>query len=81
MLTGIAGLIVPRRGYGWLRRRLVLRDGSRAPAAAADGVPERRFSRLLMPGGLAGTRSKLSKADAPATASVQQETIEEYIEE
>jgi hypothetical protein len=81
MLTGIAGLVIPRRGYGWLRRRLVLRDGARRPAAAGDGPPERRFSRLLMPGGLAGTRSRLSAADVPPTATVQQETIEEFVEE
>ena len=27
MLTGVAGMMLPRRGYGWLRRRMVLRRG------------------------------------------------------
>ena len=27
MLTGVAGMLLPRRGYGWLRRRMVLRRG------------------------------------------------------
>jgi hypothetical protein len=29
MLVGVAGLILNRTGYGWLRRRVVLRRGSR----------------------------------------------------
>jgi hypothetical protein len=27
ILTGIAGMAIPRRGYGWMRRRMVLRRG------------------------------------------------------
>jgi hypothetical protein len=27
--TGVAGLVLPRRGEGWLRRRIVLRSGRR----------------------------------------------------
>jgi hypothetical protein len=27
MLTGVVGMAIPRRGYGWLRRRMVLRRG------------------------------------------------------
>src|SRR6516162_7542351 len=27
ILTGIAGMLIPRRGYGWMRRRMVLRRG------------------------------------------------------
>jgi hypothetical protein len=29
MATGVAGLLLPRRGQGWLRRRIVLRGGRR----------------------------------------------------
>ena len=29
ILTGLAGIFVPRSGYGWLRRRVVVRTGSR----------------------------------------------------
>lgn len=31
MLVGVAGLILNRTGYGWLRRRVVLRRGSGGP--------------------------------------------------
>ncbi len=31
ILTGIVGIVIPRRGYGWLRRRMVVRPGSRGP--------------------------------------------------
>ncbi|HEV2371472.1 MAG TPA: hypothetical protein VGS19_04810 [Streptosporangiaceae bacterium] len=37
MLTGVAGLLIPRRGYGWLRRRMVL---SRSPAGPVVGEIE-----------------------------------------
>ena len=40
ILTGVAGLFVPRRGYGWLRRRVVVRR-PRGGAAAANGEPRR----------------------------------------
>ena len=41
ILTGVAGLFVPRRGYGWLRRRVVVRR-PRGEAVAANGE-HRRF--------------------------------------
>jgi Domain of unknown function (DUF6458) len=40
ILTGIAGLLVPRRGYGWLRRRVVVRR-PRGEAVEANGEPRR----------------------------------------
>jgi hypothetical protein len=42
ILLGLAGLIVPRRGYGWLRRLLVTGRGS-------DGGPTARFERRDAP--------------------------------
>ena len=48
MLVGLAGMFVPRRGYGWLKRRVVRRPASTrrtvlasngAPAAAATALP------------------------------------------
>jgi len=88
MLTGGIGAIVPRRGYGWLRRSLVVRNDetpeteavvdteTQAPVAA--GRPDTpRFSRLLVPGGLISSRRGLAQ---PA-GEVKRETIEEYIEE
>jgi hypothetical protein len=29
--TGLAGVLIPKRGYGWLRRQMVYRPGSRRP--------------------------------------------------
>ena len=48
MLVGLAGMFVPRRGYGWLKRRVVRRPvttrrtvlaSNGAPAAAATALP------------------------------------------
>ena len=50
MLTGVAGAFLPRRGYGWLRRRLVLNTGGGRRNDVE--LRPRRFSRLLVPGGL-----------------------------
>ena len=53
MLVGLAGMFVPRRGYGWLKRRVVRRPvttrrtvlaSNGAPAAAASG-PAARHDR------------------------------------
>src|SRR5215475_8147060 len=41
ILTGLAGMFVPRRGYGWLRRRVVVRR-PRGEAVEANGG-RRRF--------------------------------------
>jgi hypothetical protein len=50
MITGLAGAVIPRRGYGWLRRRLVLTTpGGRRQEL---DLRPRRYSRLLVPGGL-----------------------------
>src|SRR6478736_619729 len=42
ILTGVAGMIVPRRGYGWLRRRAVGRR-PRGQAVEATNGEHRRF--------------------------------------
>ncbi|MGI8448316.1 MAG: hypothetical protein ACR2MP_14275, partial [Streptosporangiaceae bacterium] len=31
MVVGLAGMFVPRRGYGWLRRQVVRRPSARRP--------------------------------------------------
>jgi hypothetical protein len=35
-LTGAAGLLIPKRGYGWLRRRVVVRRGSRGQVSRVE---------------------------------------------
>ena len=85
ILTGVAGLLVPRRGYGWLRRRVVVR---RPRGAAADPNGEPRAlgpagcsagARLPDPGppGAGAPRS----GPFPGTAQPTEETVEEFFEE
>ncbi len=78
MLTGAAGAVIPRRGYGWVRRKLVLNTGHgrRQPL----DIRQRRYSRLLVPGGILAEAGR----DTPVTADqapVESETIEQYTEE
>jgi hypothetical protein len=47
MLTGIAGMAIPRRGYGWLRRRMVLRRGP-GGRPVVDRVEEKRYPPYMM---------------------------------
>jgi len=89
MLTGAVGAIIPRRGYGWLRRSLVVDNDDveqteavveteiTEPAGITTAAGNRRFNRLLVPGGLISSRRGLAQ---PA-GEVKRETIEEYIEE
>jgi hypothetical protein len=46
ILTGVIGMAIPRKGYGWLRRRLVLRPGPRGPAVSR--LEETRYPRSLI---------------------------------
>jgi hypothetical protein len=94
MLTGVAGVFLPRRSYGWLRRRLVLNTGG-SRRNEVDIRP-RRFSRLLMPSGLLTDSRDVVVTDAQDTETVSTEkvststvggvpvesdTIEQFIEE
>jgi hypothetical protein len=47
MLTGVAGMVIPRRGYGWLRRRMVLRRGP-GGAPVVSNVEEKRYPPYVM---------------------------------
>jgi hypothetical protein len=47
MATGVAGLLLPRRGQeGWLRRRIVLRKGAHGPVVGH--VDETRYPPYIM---------------------------------
>lgn len=89
MLTGIVGMVVPRRGYGWLRRRVVVRRPSRGgvgdpvrgrPALGIGGMMHRRPGP---PDTL--TEPQLSRAATESTISgtahPAEETVEEFFEE
>src|ERR1700722_6829021 len=47
MLTGVAGMAIPRRGYGWLRRRMVLRRGP-GGRPVVDRGGEKRYPPYIM---------------------------------
>ena len=47
ILTGVAGMAIPRRGYGWLRRRMVLRRGP-GGRPVVDRVEEKRYPPYVM---------------------------------
>ncbi len=78
MLTGIAGVAIPRRGYGWLRRRLVLNTSGQRKEI---DLRQHDFSRLLVPGGLITDGRDGEPADVAVNAPVESDTIEQYIEE
>jgi len=74
MLTGVAGAVLPRRGYSWLRRRVVLSSRDRPLAIERR---KRSFNRLLVPGGVI-----TETHDEPIPGGpVEKETIEQVIEE
>jgi Domain of unknown function (DUF6458) len=95
ILTGVAGMLVPRRGYGWLRRRVVVRR-PRGEAVEANGEPRRfRNSRWFQRNAIPDPRveetgssvtegtvtGRAIERTAPGTAQPAEETVEEYFEE
>src|SRR5262249_46678025 len=88
ILTGVAAILIPRRGYGWLRRRVVVRR-PRGSAGETDG--ERRAlgtgRRFRRPSGPVRTEEELPTPDASrgrtisGTAEPTEEPVEEYCEE
>ncbi len=69
MLTGIVGLVIPRRGRGWLRRSVLVK-GSPDFTDSADPEARRQIAAL-------------EPADSAATVvegQVERESIVEYIE-
>jgi ABC-type transport system involved in cytochrome bd biosynthesis fused ATPase/permease subunit len=78
MLTGLAGVAIPRRGYGWLRRRLVLNTAGQRKEL---DLRQQGFSRLLVPGGLITEPRDGAPTEVAMDAPVESDTIEQYIEE
>jgi hypothetical protein len=77
ILTGVAGLFIPRRGYGWMRRVVVRRP--RGEAVEANGGPQRFkdgrwFRRNALPD------PRLEEAASPvAQGTVAEETVERTV--
>jgi hypothetical protein len=70
MLTGITGLIVPRRGKGWLRRSVLVK-GSPDFTDVVDHAPP---ARQAIP------YTQVESAPAVVEGQVEREQIVEYIE-
>ena len=94
ILTGVAGILVPRRGYGWLRRRVVRRP--RGAAVEANGEPRRfRNTRWFRQNALPDPRLEETgspvaegtvtesavERTVPGPGQPAEETVEEYFEE
>jgi hypothetical protein len=74
MLTGVAGMLVPRRGYGWLRRRMVLRRGPQG-RPVVNRVEETRYPPYVMLNPGTGGNGTTVVADAEKASSGEPPTI------
>jgi hypothetical protein len=76
ILTGIVAMAFPRRGYGWLRRRMVLRRGP-GGRPVVDRVDEKHYPPYVMlnPGSntVPGEVVSESGNDVPATGTPSEE--------
>lgn len=89
MVVGIVGAVVPRRGYGWLRRRLVVTGAGRR-VVIDRGQRQRQLPKILQNGVISRPSDTVLAgepvdilADDPVDAdeAVERDTIEQYIEE
>lgn len=94
IVVGLAGLFVPRRGFGWLRRRVVVRrgprravlardlNGSQTPVViAADDTLDTAAPVIDDPAVFPGRTLSKAEADRLAAQPAAAETVEEYLEE
>jgi hypothetical protein len=94
ILTGVAGILVPRRGYGWLRRRVVRRPRGAAVEANGDprrfrntrwfrqnAIPDPRLEETGSPVAEGTVPGSAVERTAPGPAQPAEETVEEYFEE
>jgi hypothetical protein len=79
LLIGAAGLVVPRRGYGWLRRQLVVRRGPDGRPVATVGRRNVPPYLMINPAGAPG--AAFDTAVMPAAAEVTQAIPDEEIAE
>jgi hypothetical protein len=64
MAVGIIGLVVPRRGYGWLRRQMVVRRGT--DGRPVIGMRQKRYPPYIMINPAAAGVAGESEAEATA---------------
>jgi hypothetical protein len=83
ILTGLVGFFVPRRGYGWLRRRVLVRRTPRGPVVRE--VEQTRLPPYLLNPEVPEADEVVARYEGGAEpGTVRQpetETIEEYFEE
>jgi hypothetical protein len=90
MLTGVAGVFIPRRGSGWLRRRIIVRRPRGTAVSPASGPRAlgigRVFHRPAGPGRPVAEppppmAASIAEQTVPSTAGPAEETVEEYFPE
>src|SRR5215469_9450380 len=69
ILTGLTGLVIPRRGRGWLRRSVLVKG---SPDFSDDADPDTRKARASLP--------PPESAPTVVEGQVERESIVEYIE-
>jgi hypothetical protein len=87
IVIGVAGFFVPQRGYGWLRRRVVVRRGNRPVTRVARESADHNYIELN-PGEI-GDGDPVVVDPPPAQATDRHEilspprteVVEEYFEE
>lgn len=69
VLTGIVGMAIPKRGYGWLRRRMVVRRGMTG-RPIVDRVEETRYPPYVMlNAGTATGTTVVADAEGPSSGA------------
>ena len=93
LLTGVAGLVIPRKGYGWLRRRMVLRRGPHGRQLVGRVEDTRYPPYVMVNHGTATGTTVLADGgtDAPSESPApggqdgvphpDEHVVEEYVEE
>jgi hypothetical protein len=84
MAVGVAGLAVPRSGYGWLRRQMVIRHGPEGRQLA--GIRQRRNPSYIMINPAAAAETAVGETAVGETAPIpgvpaDEEVVEEYFQE
>jgi hypothetical protein len=82
ILTGLVGILVPRSGYGWLRRRVLVRRTPRGPVVST--VEETRLPPYLLNPEVPAADEVIARyedGEPGTTRPPETETVEEYFEE
>jgi hypothetical protein len=81
ILTAIAGLVIPRRGRGWLRRTVLVKEGKRADSSkrSEDSKPVPTASESEQEQ-MQGEGEGEEQEQDQASGHVERESIVEFIE-